>query len=149
MRNRGAYSGLLFGGIGSIAGGSTARHNVALGGRIPAPYADMRNPLPPTPENARRGAQVYEADCASCHGATGLADGPQSRGLTPQPAQLGWMNKVPASRWDAFMYWTIAEGGATFRTGMPAFKDKLSQDEIWSVIGYIQARLPPAKAAAR
>jgi mono/diheme cytochrome c family protein len=149
MRNRSGYSGMLFGGLGGLAGGSTARHNVALRGGIPEPYAQMRNPLPPTPENAQRGAQIYEAHCASCHGATGLADGPRSRRLTPQPAQLGWLNNVPASHWDAFMYWSIAEGGGNFRTSMPAFKDKLSQDRIWSVIGYIQARLPKANAANR
>jgi mono/diheme cytochrome c family protein len=149
MRNRGAYSGLLLGGIGSIAGGSTARHNIALNGGIPASYAHKRNPLPPTPENARRGAAVYEANCASCHGETGLADAPQSRKLTPPPAQLGWLNKVPASRWDGFMYWTVAEGGAPFKTAMPAYKTKLTDQEIWSVIGYIQARLPKPKTASR
>jgi mono/diheme cytochrome c family protein len=40
------------------------------------------------------------------------------------------------------MYWTIAEGGASFGTGMPAFKDALSSDDIWAVIAYVQARLP-------
>ena len=49
---------------------------------------------------------------------------------------------MPMANWDPFMYWTIAEGGAQFRTGMPAYKDKLSSDDIWAVISYIQARLP-------
>jgi mono/diheme cytochrome c family protein len=41
-----------------------------------------------------------------------------------------------------FMYWTIAEGGASFGTAVPAFKDALSNDEIWAVIAYLQAHLP-------
>jgi mono/diheme cytochrome c family protein len=45
-------------------------------------------------------------------------------------------------QWDPFMYWTVAEGGTRFKTAMPAFKDTLSQDDIWAVIAYIQAQLP-------
>lgn len=29
---------------------------------------------------------------------------------------------------------------------MPAYKGKLTEEEIWSVTSYIQARLPPPKA---
>jgi len=46
------------------------------------------------------------------------------------------------ARWDPFVYWTIAEGGAQFGTAMPAFKKALSSDDIWAVTAYIQARLP-------
>lgn len=45
------------------------------------------------------------------------------------------------------MYWSVADGGARFKTGMPSYKGKLTEKEIWSVIGYIQARLPKARAA--
>ena len=40
------------------------------------------------------------------------------------------------------MYWTIAEGGAAFGTAMPAFKGTLTENDIWAVTAYIQARLP-------
>jgi mono/diheme cytochrome c family protein len=33
-------------------------------------------------------------------------------------------------------------GRCFFGTGMPAFKDALSSDDIWAVIAYLQARLP-------
>jgi mono/diheme cytochrome c family protein len=138
--------GLLFHGYNYVVGGSALRHSLGVSGQIPAAYAGLRNPLPPTPQNAQRGAAVYEARCAACHGVTGLADGPGSRTLPP-PAQLEWLNRLPASRRDPFMYWSIAEGGAQLKTAMPAFKGKLSDEEIWSVIGYIQARLPKPTAA--
>jgi mono/diheme cytochrome c family protein len=139
----------LFRGYANIVAGSALRHRLALNGAIPAPYATMRNPLPATPENARRGAAIYEARCASCHGALGLGDGPASRSLVPQPAELSWITQLPPSRWDAFMYWSTAAGGAAYQTPMPAFKGVLSDDEIWSVVGYIQARLPKARTTAR
>ena len=146
-RPGGESPGVLFHGYAALAAGSTVRHHVGLTGGIPAPYKTLRNPLPATPQNAQRGAGVYEAQCASCHGATGLGDGPSAEKLTPPPAQLGWLAKVPPSRRDAFIYWSIAEGGMPIGSGMPAFKDKLSRDDIWAVAGYIEARLPKAKAA--
>jgi hypothetical protein len=45
---------------------------------------------------------------------------------------------MPMVRWDPFMYWAIAEGGAQFGTAMPAFKDTLSSDGIWAVIAYVR-----------
>jgi|WetSurMetagenome_2_1015567.scaffolds.fasta_scaffold134456_2 mono/diheme cytochrome c family protein len=136
-------------GFAYVVGGSPLRHHLGVTGQIPVPFATMKNPMSPTPQNAQAGAAVYDANCVSCHGATGLGDGPGSRTLSPPPARLGWLAKVPPGQRDAFMYWTIADGGARFRTAMPSYKGKLSQAEIWSVIGYIQARLPTGKAAGR
>jgi len=151
LRGKGGYSGWLFGGYYSIVAGSTVRHQIAAEQGIPEPYTRQRNPLPVTAQNAQRGAAVYEANCASCHGATGRGDGPASANLRPPPppAELGWLAKIPASRRDAFMYWSIAEGGGRFGTAMPAYKGKLTQDEIWAVVGYIQARLPKLPPPAR
>lgn len=131
------------GGYGYIVGGSPLRHHLGVTGQIPAAYANLKNPVSPTSQSAQLGAAVYDADCASCHGATGLGDGPASRTLTPPPAQLGWIAKIPPSKREAFMYWSIVDGGRRFKTAMPAYAGKLTDEKIWSVIGYIQARLPP------
>ena len=140
-------AGPLFSGYAYVVGGSPLRHHLGVTGQIPAAYVKLKNPLSPTPANAHAGAAVYKADCASCHGSTGLGNGPASRPISPPPAQLGWLAKIPPDRRDAFMYWSIADGGERFRTGMPSYKGKLTDEQIWSVIGYIQARLPKAKAA--
>lgn len=114
--------------------------------RIPARYNSMSNSLPRTRETVERGAAVYERNCSSCHGATGAGDGPMGLRLSPRPANLQWLSQMPIVQRDAFMYWTIAEGGAHYGNAMPAFKDTLSRDDIWAVIGYIQARLPKEAA---
>ena len=85
---------------------------------------------------------MYETNCASCHGATGAGDGAAGRTLSPPPGNLAWLAQMPMVDWDPFMYWTVAEGGTQFGSAMPAFKDRLSKDDIWAVIAYIQARLP-------
>jgi len=41
------------------------------------------------------------------------------------------------------MYWTIAEGGQAFGTDMPAFKRTLQKNDIWAVITYVRAGMPP------
>ena len=119
-----------------------ARNEAAMAGKVPAGYAGVRNPLPKTAATIERGARVYARHCASCHGATGLGDGPDGLALSPRPASLAWLSRMPIIRWDPFMYWTVAEGGAAFDTAMPAFRRKLSRDDRWAAIAYIQARLP-------
>ncbi len=122
--------------------GSMPRHRAAMMSGIPAPYNSLSNPLPRTRETVERGAIVYETNCASCHGATGAGDGEAGRNLSPPPGNLAWLAQMPMVDWDPFMYWTVAEGGTQFGSAMPAFKDKLSKDDIWAVIAYVQARLP-------
>ena len=125
--------------------GSVPRHQVAMLGGVPEPYKSMSNPLAVSKKTVRRGEAVFDQHCVSCHGQTGRGDGAESHSLSPRPGDLAWLSTMPMANWDPFMYWTIAEGGAQFRTGMPAYKDKLSSDDIWAVISYIQARLPQSE----
>ena len=106
------------------------------------PLQRVRNPLSRTRATVERGEVVYDSNCASCHGPNGAGDGEAGKGLNPPPGKLVWLSQMPMVEWDPFMYWTVAEGGAQFGTAMPAFKDTLSNDDIWAVVAYIQARMP-------
>jgi mono/diheme cytochrome c family protein len=125
-----------------MMGGSMPRHQFAMMSGIPASYRSLSNPLPRKAETVEHGGRIYAENCASCHGPTGAGDGPAGRDLSPPPGNLAWLSQMPMVQWDPFMYWTVAEGGAQFKTAMPAFKDTLSRDDIWAVIAYIQAHLP-------
>jgi mono/diheme cytochrome c family protein len=143
MRRHGMMGhGMMGHGMRGHGMGGMPRHHQAMMSGVPAPYDSLENPLPRTKETIDRGAAVYEQKCASCHGETGQGDGPASRNLSPPPANLAWLSQMPMAQWDPFLYWTVAEGGAQFKTAMPAFKDALSKDDIWAVVAYIQARLP-------
>ncbi len=133
MMGRGMMGGMM---------GSMARHHYAMMNGVPSPYSSMSNPLPRTSKTVERGRIVYEQNCSSCHGTTGLGDGEAARGLSPPPANLALLSQMPMAQWDPFMYWTVAEGGSQFGTAMPAFKGGLSKDDTWAVIAYIQAHLP-------
>lgn len=134
--------GMMGHGMNGMMGGSMQRHHRAMMGNIPAAYANLSNPLPLTPVTVDRGEKIYATQCSSCHGGTGAGDGPAAKGMSPPPANLAWLSRMPMGQWDPFMYWTIADGGAAYGTAMPAFKSTLSQDDIWSVVAYIQAHLP-------
>lgn len=125
-------------------GGSMARHHRFMMGGVPEPYASMRNPLPGSPEVIARGRTIFAANCASCHGPEGRGDGEAGRQLSPRPGDLAKLTRRSMMSGNAYLYWTIAQGGAPFGTAMPAFEDVLSRDEIWSVVRLLQAGLPPA-----
>jgi copper transport protein len=86
---------------------------------------------------AALGKPLYETHCVVCHGATGHGDGPAAKSLPVTPFDL--TVHVPQHD-EAFLKTVIADGWGS----MPAFKDKLTQDQIYQVIAY--ARLLAAQA---
>ena len=90
--------------------GAAPRHQLAMMSGIPEPYRSLSNPLPRSAETVERGGLLYHQNCASCHGATGRGDGAAAHELSPPPANLAWLSRMPMVEWDPFMYWTIAEG---------------------------------------
>jgi cytochrome c5 len=127
----------MMGEHGGMMGGSSARHAYYMRHGLPPSYARMRNPLPATAENLKAGKQLYEQDCASCHGSTGRGDGPAGKSLDPAPSDLTGLGNVPMMS-DGFYYWTIAQGGARFNSAMPAMKGALSEKDIWKLVLYVR-----------
>lgn len=111
---------------------------------IPSPYSGMRDPLADTGTKLWRGRAVFDRHCASCHGWSGEGDGPEAFALVPAPADLEWLARTPKSRAQAYVYWSIAEGGRAFDSEMPAFKQTLSKKDIWAVTAYLRAGMPHA-----
>jgi mono/diheme cytochrome c family protein len=71
--------------------------------------------LPPGGDLAR-GQQLYGRLCASCHGASGLGDGPGARLLSPMPTNLA--EHAYSTERLAEVLWTGVAG-----TAMPAWRD--------------------------
>lgn len=139
----GMMSGGHMGGMRrGMMGGSAARNHAAMAGGVPAPYTNLTNPLPQTAATIERGAKVYADNCASCHGLAGHGDGPAAANLSPRPADLAWLSRMPMGRWDGFMSWTVSEGGGPVGSAMPSYKDSLAEGDRWAVIAYVQAHLP-------
>ncbi len=115
---------------------------------LPAPYRGRTNPYQPTVPSVLKGADLYNARCASCHGLMGFGNGQAGGKLNPRPADLAWSLSGPNAK-DDFLFWTIAEGGAQFGSNMPAFKKPdLSDGQIWEIITYMRAAFEGREARA-
>jgi len=95
------------------------------------------------------GEKVYAKACASCHG-------------TRLEGEKNWKERKPdgtfgapphddtGHTWhhpDALLFRITKFGGASvapadFKSAMPAFKDQLSDREIWAVLSFIKSRWP-------
>ena len=124
------------GGMGMMSG-SWVRRNFVMQNGIDQKYAGLSDPLPRTAENISGGRQLYEQNCAACHGPQGLGDGPAGKSLNPAPARLIGLSRMPMVT-DGYLDWTIAEGGVPVGSAMTPFKDVLKPDDIWKVILFLQ-----------
>ena len=92
-----------------------------------------------------RGKSVFKENCAVCHGNTG-------QGLTKDWKVAGADGKFPAPPLNGTAHsWhhskdllkrTVNNGGIALGGTMPAFKDKLSEDEKEAVLAYLMSLWP-------
>lgn len=108
---------------------------------VPPAYADARSTAPRTPATIDAGGRLYARHCASCHGAVGLGAQVSAQSLLPSPPLLSFLMQKPIAV-DEYLLWSIADGGRQFDSGMPAFKDALSRDDIWAIIAFMRAGFP-------
>ena len=101
---------------------------------VPITARFQRNPVPDTAENIAAGRQLFQEHCAVCHGPRGLGDGPAAFTLSPRPVNL--QLHVPQHAEGEIFYW-ITNGVAG--TGMPAWKDALSDAQRWQIVRYLYA----------
>lgn len=124
------------------------RHTTYVQFGVPTDYAGLTSPVGAKPEVIAAGRSTYAANCSRCHGSDGLGGGDGGLALSPSPALLAYMIKRPISV-DEYLLWSISDGGQQFNSEMPAFKEKLSRDEIWKVIGFMRAGFPAAEPAGQ
>jgi high-affinity iron transporter len=96
--------------------------------------------MPTQPPSRARGAEVYQQNCAGCHGSAGAGDGPLAKGLEPPPADLSARSALrDQSPLDFYRRITIGVVG----TAMPAFEVRLPAEDRWAAALYAsQLRLP-------
>ena len=93
-------------------------------------------PIPLAPAKLpdfKLGAQTYQAQCASCHGTSGKADGPLAAKLNPPPINFTDHDRA-RERSLLSLYQTITRG--VEGTSMPSFA-ALTDEERWSLAFYI------------
>ena len=106
-----------------------------------AHYEDRDLPEKPQYEKGLvvKAARDYKVECASCHGATGKGDGPDSARLETKAKDF-----TRADFWDegtmTDMIEVISKGEAP---DMPAFGERMSAEEILAIAKHIEANFRP------
>jgi hypothetical protein len=98
---------------------------------IPVQEARRLNPIEVSPQSLARGETLFRDNCTRCHGTYGFGDGPQAKDLRVPPPQL----RHAARHYnDGELFYIIRKG----RDPMPAWKDILSEDQMWNLINYLR-----------
>ncbi len=94
------------------------------------------HPVPTSPDHApdlARGASLYQAQCSSCHGVTGHADGLAGLHLDPPP--VNFADQTRADQRSALsLYEAITRG--VDGTSMISYEKQLSKDDRWALAYY-------------
>jgi mono/diheme cytochrome c family protein len=137
---------VLFGGWYNIS--ATAQHfplvysilNTGLDYSVAHHARAVQAPALGTPAQLRRGAAIYGAHCAQCHGGPGVAPAPIGKSMQPVPGPL----VKAAEHWRTReLYWITRHG--IKMSGMPAWEYHLSDDDIWATVAFVEVlpRLTP------
>jgi mono/diheme cytochrome c family protein len=100
------------------------------------PPVDPKTVIEPTEALITRGKELFQKNCAPCHGPLGRGDGPAASTMNPKPRNLftadGWKNGAD----EPGIFKTLSEG--IKGTSMAAF-DYLSKKDRMAIVHYAQA----------
>lgn len=116
----------------ALASCGGAENDAAATDSMPAEYVGKTNPL--DANAAAAGAEIFKTNCEACHGVQGRGDGPAGAALNPQPKNLAVFAPTVG---DDYLYWRIHAGKDG--TSMTAWKDVLTDEQIWQVVAFIRA----------
>ena len=112
--------------------------DTSVGARLGANY-------PPTgldkPDKILAGGRLFSQNCAVCHGGAGLVQTAIAKGLNPFPPDLFRADRQP----DPAENFQFIKYGVKM-TAMPGFKASFSDDEIWSLVAFLNG-LPGISAS--
>jgi mono/diheme cytochrome c family protein len=96
-------------------------------------------PLTPTEADLVRGSELYQQQCAICHGATRGKVAPLVKSFSPRPPQF----VIEPARGPTWMDARFIQHGIRW-SGMPAFRS-LSSADAWRLALYVEGRSTPTE----
>jgi mono/diheme cytochrome c family protein len=114
----------------------------AKGGWTLPPEADStKNPLTVDAKLLATGKAIFKDKCQKCHGASGKGDGPDADPDAQEDMDLTRADRA-AKNPDGVVFFKAWNGRR--KPKMPAFKDELTKEQIWSVVAYVQTLRKPS-----
>jgi mono/diheme cytochrome c family protein len=104
--------------------------------------AKRPNPVKADAASIAAGKNLYDKNCAGCHGDTGKGDGSMGTEFDPKPSDLTDADWTHGST-DGELFLVIRDGAKG--TGMKPFSKKMTARQIWNVVNYLRT-IGPAKS---
>jgi mono/diheme cytochrome c family protein len=99
---------------------------------VPAKEKNMKNPEAANAESVKVGRMLYNKNCASCHGKTGLGDGTKARGLDTFPGDFS--GDYYQSQTDGDHFYKTKTG----RSEMPKYDGKIDDEDVWHIVNFMR-----------
>ena len=101
--------------------------------KAPESARNLKNPAGNDKESLMIGKGLYDKHCRSCHGKSGLGDGPKAAELDT-PSGDFTLPEFQAQT-DGELFWKTTEG----RDDMPTFEKKIpSEEDRWLIVNYLR-----------
>ena len=97
---------------------------------IDAKYKAMKNPVKADAASIAAGKELWNKNCASCHGKTGLGDGVKARTLDTHPGDFS--KPVYQNLSDGEIFGKTKLG----RDEMPKYDGKIADEDIWNIVNF-------------
>ena len=117
----------------SLAGGGAAFLYFTSDWNAPEQAKKLSNPVPPTEDAIDAGMMNYMDHCKSCHGENGDGKGERAEKLSIAPSDFTDAHAMSLAT-DGELFWKISRG----HRPMPAFRDKLSENERWQLVDFLR-----------
>jgi thiosulfate dehydrogenase len=90
----------------------------------------VKSPVPADEPNLVAGAKLYKQNCAVCHGVPGEPHNAIANGMFPKPPLLfRGVGVTDDEAWESF----AKVSGGIRMTGMPSFRDSLTETQMWQI----------------
>lgn len=104
----------------------------------PEEFLKMTSPVTPTSEMRKEAASLYNRHCGKCHGSNGNGNGSATKDLDVKPRDYTDKSLMQTIT-DGQLFWIIANGSDLDTTGMKGYKQKLSEEQMWSLVDHIRS----------
>ena len=111
----------------------SAQHVFGQDWVVPADKESLTNPSEYNLVNVKKGKELYQLNCKSCHGDAGKNN---ALSLVPVPPDV--ISDIMHANTEGGLYYKITAG----KGGMPQFESTLSEDDRWRLVNYIMNYSP-------
>jgi mono/diheme cytochrome c family protein len=135
MRAAGLSACVLLAILTVVGGVRLGAQNSSSGWQLPPEADAAKNPLTVDARVLAAGKTVFKDKCQRCHGPAGTGDGPDADPDAREKMDLTSAKGADRNS-DGVVFYKVMNGRR--RPKMPAFKEELTEQQVWSVVSYVQ-----------